>query len=148
MIPHSLVKKAISGDKDLLIKTDDHFVMINIELNVKEAGVFSAILASDFSDMFAYMSLRKKGTSEIIAVDKQYMLDEVINSSDHEADTLSTVETSHEENDHLTSIEITNLPEGEYELRIRIPKAFWTNPKTADTCLDFTFMMEYIPKLL
>ena len=102
MIPHSLVKKAISGDKDLLIKTDDHFVMINIELNVKEAGVFSAILASDFSDMFAYMSLRKKGTSEIIAVDKQYMLDEVINSSDHEADTLSTVETSHEENDHLT----------------------------------------------
>lgn len=75
-------------------------------------------------------------------------MDEVIQNSDTESDVLSTVETSHEDNDHLSSIEIQSLPEGEYELSIRIPRAFWTNPKKINTCLDFTLMMEFIPSTL
>ena len=50
---------------------------IDISIAVKADGVFSAIIASDFSNLNVYMQLIDENTGDLISIERPYMLDEV-----------------------------------------------------------------------
>lgn len=43
----------------------------------------------------------------------------------------------------LSYIQVARAIEGDYELIISVPKGHWTYTRDFETCLGFTFVMEY-----
>lgn len=86
---------------------------------MKKPGIFSLITATDFSDTNVYLNLRKVDEKpvKLIAVDKNFMLDEVELSSEHLADTSDvSVARNHQKWDHLSLLEVPHLETGHYKL--------------------------------
>jgi hypothetical protein len=62
---------------------ENKMAVIDLKLNVKRPGIFSAIVATDFSDLNVYMSLKNAATKTLVAIEKSYMLDEVETNDEH-----------------------------------------------------------------
>jgi len=120
---------------------------IDIKLNVQRPGIFSAIVATDFSDLNVYMNLRNIDTKSLVAIEKSYMLDEVETNDEHmnRGEDVSTARTLGEW-DYLSAIEIGHLDVGRYVLSLSIPKAHWFIEQDIPTCLTIDLMMEFIPR--
>ena len=48
-----------------------------IDIDVSQDGVFSAFVATDFSDLNVFMQLMDKTHGQVVALEKTYMIDEV-----------------------------------------------------------------------
>ena len=140
------------GPGNLFRKTDeeDHkAAYIDYKLDVQRPGIFSVIVATDFSDLNVFLSLRKIDSKELIAIEKSYMLDNVETANDHLGRTEDTgVAHFHggEIVDHLQAIEVDHLDEGRYVLTIQVPRAHFLHEETQSTCLSMKVMMEFIPR--
>ena len=128
---------------------DKQFAAIEIELDVTVPGTFSAIIASDFSDMFPYLTLFEKHNypQEPLYREDNHILDDVELNDDHwSRDEDVGVARNHQVWDHLSTLEVSYLEKGEYILLVSIPQAHWFHVKNTVTCLSFDFMMEFLPK--
>lgn len=76
------------------------------------------------------MTLKRNGVT--IAVETTEVLDTVYED-------INAVQV----NDMLSYIQVARAIEGDYELIITVPKGHWTYTREFETCLSFTFVMEY-----
>ena len=59
---------------------------IEIDLNVKRPGILSVIAASDFSNTNVYINLVAKKKNRLVAMEKNFMLDDVEINEEHLAE--------------------------------------------------------------
>lgn len=115
-------------DSILTVKegSDDKMVSINFKINVERPGIFSSIIATDFSDLNVFMSLKNINSNSLVSIEKSYMLDSVETNDEHinHGEDVSVART-HDEWDHLSAIEIGHLDVGRYMLSLSIPKGHW-----------------------
>ena len=99
---------------------------IKIDITLHNPGVFTSIVATDFSDLNVYINFVNKATNELLAIDKSYMLDDIENNGDHYGKTSDvSMARNHKVWDHLSAIEFPHLDKGTYEMQISVPKAHW-----------------------
>lgn len=152
ILPSTWLKEPKNHPESILKFGEEHevrFGLIEIELEVTVAGTFSALVASNFGEMYPYMELfeKKDYPHKYYKAEKHNVLDNVELSDDHWArDSDEGVAHNNLVWDHLTSVELNYLPKGEYVLLVEIPQAFWFHIKGTPTCLDMNFMMEFMPK--
>ena len=105
-------------------------------LNVKESGnALSVFTSYNFETVILAMMLVDKKTNNVIAVEKTNSLESVDTSEE---------DVSMSENDIISFIEIPNLDQGVYELKIFVMKALFLPTKLFKTCLNFDFQLEYV----
>lgn len=122
-MPHHWFYDVDKHPNNLFRKTEesDHKAgNIDFKLDVKRAGVFGFIVATDFSDLNVFLSLKNIDTKSLIGIDKSYMLDNVETSNDHYANMkdMGLARRHGGVEDHLSAIEIGHLEEGRYILTI------------------------------
>ena len=67
---------------------DEHkLAKIDINLDVRKPGIFSIISAMDFSETNAYINLVARKKNQLLAMEKNFMLDDVEMNDEHLADT-------------------------------------------------------------
>ena len=84
---------------------------------MRKPGAFSCIIASRFANVHAYISLMNTDTYEVIADEKNHLLDEVEDDRMH-LERMGDISYLHRstEPDHLSILEVANLPKGNYHI--------------------------------
>ena len=151
VMPSTWIKQKQHPDSFLRFQEQwqNKFAEITFDLELRSPGILSVIAASDFSDMFVYISIFEKENYPHVPlqIEKGFLIDNVELNDDHYArDQDQTVAANHLEWDHLSTLELSHLPKGQYVLGIAIPQAHWFLTKGVETCLSLDVMMEFIPK--
>jgi hypothetical protein len=131
----------------VISEIDSELYYMTLDLDVTEdGGVFSVIAMTDFSDLNVFLSL-SDSAGRVVAIEKTNMLDSVQTNNDQG---LNNDESSAAEapgsRDMLHSIELPELNQGKYKLKIGLPRAYWIKQQKFETCLSFDFIMEYMQR--
>ena len=148
---HHDVKHAFSEESFVTFSQgyEDSIAELRIDLDIRQSGLLSGIVASQFSDLFGYVSLFEKDMYPNIpvATEKSFLLDEVeLNTEHHGAHGDEIMVHNRQIWDHLSTIEVPLIQKGQYVLAIEIPIAHWFLQQNEQTCLSLDLMLEFIPK--
>ena len=145
----TLPEYLLGDERSLLSEQNRELASIVIDLDIREEGLISAIAASDFSNLNVFMQLNNMETGHLVAIEKPLMLDEVYTENDaiNMFEDETVIRDQPDEPDHISSLELSNIKPGHYQLKLSIPTAFWWPMNRHGThCLNFNFVLEFIPK--
>ena len=137
-------------DEDTILNSQTREIAsMLIDIDVSQDGVFSAFVATDFSDLNVFMQLMDKTHGQVVALEKTYMIDEVSTRQEDEmrSENEISLRSSPDELDQISSIQLPLIRKGQYQLKLSIPVAFWyPDKKKTQHCLTLDFVSEFIPK--
>jgi hypothetical protein len=106
--------------------------VLTYKLSIEQSGnALSLLTTYPFAKMAMEMTLTDESTGDIVELERTSSLQ-------------GTRPSKHERNDMATYIEIPEIDAGNYELELLIQRSMFLPTNVFPTCLEFTFVIEYI----